>query len=107
MYDYDKINKKMDEKMPKGEPKKEVKYVGSLLFFLHLCLMFGMFWVGVALPVPVVWAVIVVYGLIFAVSASIHQNGSTGKAILMTLGSFFLGIFLLFATCVSLLSNIH
>ncbi len=24
MYDYDKINKKMDEKMPKGEPKKEV-----------------------------------------------------------------------------------
>ena len=107
MLDYDEINKKMDEKMHKEEPKKEVKYVGSLLFFLHLCLMFGMFWVGVAIPVAVVWIVIGVYGLIFAVSVSIHKNGSTGKAILMTLGSFFLGIFLLFATCVSLLSNIH
>ena len=107
MLDYDKINKKMDEKMPKDEQKKEVQYVGSLLFFLHLCLMFGMFWVGVALSVPVVWAVIVVYGLIFAISAAIHKHGSTGKAILVTIGSFFLGIFLLFATCFSLLSNIH
>ena len=107
MLDYDEINKKMDERMPKDEPKKEEKYIGSLLFLLHVCLMFGMLWIGFAAPVAPVWITIGVYSLIFAVSIGVHKGGSGGQAILITLGSVFLGIFLLFATCVSLLSNIH
>ena len=109
MYDYDKINKQMEEKMEDNNeaPKKEEKYLGSLLFLLHLCLMSGMVWLGVMINAPVVWFVILGFGVVFAVSAIVHKSGSAGKAILLTLGSVFLGIFLLVVSCFSLLSHIH
>lgn len=107
MLDYDEINKRMDEKMQKDSPVKKEKYIGSLLFLLHLCLLSGMIWLGIMAPVAPVWITIMVYGLIFMVSITVHKNGSAGKAILLTLGSVFLGIFLLIATCFGILSQIH
>jgi hypothetical protein len=109
MLDYDEINKRMDEKMKKNseEEKKSEKYIGSLLFLLHLCLLSGMIWIGIMAPVPPVWFTIMGYGLIFMISITVHKNGSSGKAILITLGSIFLGIFLLIATCFGILSQIH
>jgi len=107
MLDYDEINKRMDEKMEKDAPVKKEKYIGSLLFLLHLCLMIGMIWLGVMLPVAPVWFGIMGYGFIFMLSITIHKSGSAGKAILLTLGSIFLGIFLLIATCFGILSQIH
>ena len=107
MLDYDEINKRMDEKMNQNKPVKKEKYIGSLLFLLHLCLMIGMIWLGVMLPVAPVWFGIVGYGLIFMLSITVHQNGSAGKAILLTLGSLFLGLFLLIVTCFGMLSNMH
>jgi len=107
MLDYDEINKRMDEKKMKDVPVKKEKYIGSLLFLLHLCLFSGMIWIGIMAPVPPVWFTIMGYGLIFMVSITIHKSGSAGKAILLTLGSVFLGIFLLIATCFGILSQIH
>ena len=109
MQEYDEINKRMEKKMNESNdvPKKEEKYLGSLLFLLHLCLMSGMVWLGVMLHAPVVWFVILGFVVIFAVSATVHKSGSTGKAILLTLGSVFLGIFLLVVSCFSALSHIH
>jgi len=109
MYDYDKINKQMDEKMKDNNeaPRKEEKYLGSLLFLLHLCLMSGMVWLGVMLRAPEVWSVIFGFAFIFAVSIMVHKSGSAGKAILLTLGSVFLGIFLLVVSCFASLSHMH
>jgi len=110
MYDYDEINKRMEEKMKSNSVetvKKEQKYIGSLLFLLHLCLAFGMGWLAVMLQSPVVWFVVAGYGFIFLVSILVHKNGNTGKAILLTIGSVFLGIFLLITSCFAVLSGIH
>ena len=107
MLDYDEINKRMDEKMPKEEPKKEEKYIGSLLFLLHICLMSGMIWIGVKVSVTLVWFSIIGYGLFFLVSVTVYNNGHEGKAVLMTLGSIFAGILFLFSKLISILASAH
>lgn len=102
----------MEEKMKKISEentthKEKQKYIGSFLFFMHLCLACGMIWLGIMIPAPAIWFGIMGYGVIFLLSATMHKNGDTGKAVLLTIGSLFLGVFLLFAACVTLLSSIH
>jgi len=87
--------------------QKEQRYVGSLLFWLHLLFAFGMLWVGAGLNEPVVWTAIMIYYGIFVSSAVIHKKGNTARAIFLTVGSLFLGAFLLLASCFALLSGMY
>jgi hypothetical protein len=87
--------------------QKEQKYMGSLLFWLHLLFGAALLWVGVALPAQSAWLGILVYMGIFAWSIRIYQKGHSGQAIFLTVGSLFLGAFLLIASCFSLLSGMR
>ena len=101
------MNRNTEEKIDKGTQHQEQQYIGSLLFWLHILFMAGMVWIGVMVPVGAVWAIIVGYGLVFAISARMHRDGRTGKALMFTVGSVFLGLFLFTVTCLGILANIN
>jgi len=110
MYDYDKINKQMDDNSKSIETEQishEFKYMKSFLFFLHICLMGGMIWIGLKVSETLVWFSIIGYGFIFAVSITVYKNGHEGKAVLMTLGSIFAGILFLFSKLINILASAH
>ena len=82
------------------ETKKSTRYIGSLLFWLHLILASSIIISMIKALNPLMSAIGLFYLGLFGYSIYLHRSGEDAKALAITVGSVALGVFFFFGTCV-------